>query len=108
MKQNQNRTPYHAYVLGRYCAADAWIELLRLGVLAPFRRQGIARKMLLHIESVIASSLCKAKRIIIELREQNHSARNLYTASGYRVIASRRAYYSDNDSAVVMEKILFP
>lgn len=76
----------------------AWI--ITLGVLPEFRRQGIARALLLACEARIT-----AKRIRLSVRRSNLSAIALYEAEGYRQVNVWEKYYVDREDALVLEKI---
>ena len=59
-----------------------------------FRRQGIATKLLGHIDS---------KYVFLEVRESNKLAQNLYRKLGFGEIGRREKYYDDpEESAIVM------
>lgn len=76
----------------------AWI--ITLGVLPEFRRQGIARVLLLACEARIT-----ARRIRLSVRRSNLSAIALYEAEGYRQVNVWEKYYVDREDALVLEKI---
>jgi len=76
----------------------AWIATL--GVAPEYRRQGIARALLLECESRI-----KQPRIRLCVRPSNQAAVRLYQVEGYFEVDTWRKYYNDGESALVMEKI---
>ena len=76
----------------------AWIATV--GVLPEYRRQGIARALLLECESRI-----KQPRIRLCVRPSNQAAIRLYQVEGYFEVDTWRKYYNDAESALVMEKI---
>ena len=80
------------------------MELLRLGVEPVFRRNGLARKILLALDKISADN--GVHKMLIELRENNFSARNLYQACGYNIVGQRKNYYNDSCNALIMEKIV--
>ena len=95
------------YAIGRFCQADAWIELLRLGVRPRFRRQGLAKRVLKHLEFQIVERCFKTARAIsIELRAENLAAKGLYQDCGYELFGQRLAYYQDGADALIMRKVL--
>jgi ribosomal-protein-alanine N-acetyltransferase len=66
-----------------------------------FRRQGIARKLLIH-------ALCEAwgegaRRAFLEVRASNQAAQDLYRALGFVEDGRRPRYYKDNgEDAILM------
>ena len=76
----------------------AWIATL--GVLPEYRRQGIARTLLLECEKRLG-----APRLRLCVRVDNTSAIQLYDQEGYARVGTWTKYYSDGGDALVMEKI---
>ncbi|MCL2749370.1 MAG: ribosomal protein S18-alanine N-acetyltransferase [Alphaproteobacteria bacterium] len=81
------------------CAADE-CEIITIGVHPDYRGTGVADALLQLIEKEIS-----AKKIFLEVAENNHAARKLYERNGYKQIATRPKYY-DNIDAIIMEKRL--
>lgn len=96
---------YHAYAIGSFCQAKAWVKLLRLGVRPKSRRQGLAKKILAHLDLMISRRFPETKSIRVELREGNFAARKLYVSCSYRVVAQKEAYYQNSVDALIMEKV---
>lgn len=91
-----------------YCAVTALYEtadLCNIAVKEEYRRCHIAEKLL---EKCIIS--CKNRgvtRILLEARESNAPAINLYQKTGFMEIARRKNYYKEPcEDAVIMEKVL--
>jgi [ribosomal protein S18]-alanine N-acetyltransferase len=57
------------------------------------RRQGAATALLRHVLADAAAA--GAVRATLEVRAANHAARRLYEKLGFRVTATRRAYYEN-------------
>ena len=76
----------------------AWIATL--GVLPEFRRQGIARSLLLECEKRLHSA-----RLRLCVRQDNSAAIRLYEQEGYVHVGTWTKYYNDGGDALVMEKI---
>ena len=76
----------------------AWIATL--GVLPEFRRQGIARLLLLECEKRLNSG-----RLRLCVRQDNTPAIRLYEQEGYVHVGTWTKYYNDGGDALVMEKI---
>ncbi len=73
------------------------IELVRVGVLKEHRNKGIAYKI---IEEAIREI---SKNIILEVREKNEPAINLYKKIGFKEISKRKSYYKDTgEDAIIM------
>ena len=76
----------------------AWIATL--GVLPEYRRQGIARLLLLECEKRLNSA-----RLRLCVRLDNTPAIRLYEQEGYQRVGTWTKYYNDGGDALVMEKI---
>ena len=76
----------------------AWIATL--GVLPEYRRQGIARLLLLECEKRLNST-----RLRLCVRLDNTPAIRLYEQEGYLRVGTWTKYYNDGGDALVMEKI---
>jgi [ribosomal protein S18]-alanine N-acetyltransferase len=71
-------------------------EILNIAVLPDFRRLGIGRSLLEH-------ELQEPAVYILEVRESNLAARQLYTRLGFAEIGKRPYYYqSPRENAIVM------
>jgi ribosomal protein S18 acetylase RimI-like enzyme len=75
----------------------AWIATL--GVLPEYRRQGIARALLLECENRL-----KFARLRLCVRMENTGAILLYEKEGYERVSVWPKYYNDGSDALVMEK----
>ena len=79
----------------------AWIATL--GVLPEYRRQGIARALLLECEKRLHTD-----RLRLCVRLDNAPAIRLYEQEGYLRVGTWKEYYNDGGDALVMEKIPAP
>jgi len=80
-------------------AADE-VHLLDLAVDTSARRRGIGRRLL---DAVIAYAReIQGRLVLLEVRRSNVAALGLYHSAGFSVEDVRRAYYSDNEDAIVM------
>src|SRR5512135_817717 len=75
----------------------AWIATL--GVLPEYRRQGIARALLLECEKRLHTN-----RLRLCVRLDNDGAIRLYEQEGYQRVGIWAKYYNDGGDALVMEK----
>lgn len=78
------------------------VRLMNLAVLAPFRRQGVATRL---VCTALRTGLeCGATRAMLEVRASNQEAQTLYHRLGFRQTARRARYYvSPEEDAVLME-----
>ncbi len=79
-------------------------ELLTLATHPDYRRAGHADALLTSGEKALLSQ--GVERVFLEVSTANPGALALYTRSGYRELARRRAYYRDGSDALVLEKWL--
>lgn len=91
-----------AYACGSVSLEEG--EILRVGVLPVYRRQGIG-------EQVLASLLARLERqgvekVFLEVRASNVAAQGLYAKMGFAVIGRRKGYYAAGEDAVIMSRIL--
>ncbi len=78
-------------------------EIITIGVAPEARRTGIAAAMLGIIEAELKKN--NVKTIFLEVAENNHPARELYSSNGYTEIGVRPKYY-DGVDAIMMKKDL--
>ena len=85
------------YALGRVVADEA--ELLKICVVAEWRKQGIAEKMLSGLLEKMREK--GAAACFLEVRSKNSPAISLYEKLGFEKIALRKDYYPDDDAVVM-------
>ena len=90
------------FVVAR-CAADEW-EIENIVVEAESRRQGFALAM-------IEELLCEARRrgvaaILLEVRESNAAARELYKKLGFREEGRRSRYYAQPEEDALLLRLV--
>lgn len=78
-----------AFILTRIIADEA--EILTIATHPDHRRHGLACALLDQFHA--AARERGAARAFLEVAADNHAARALYEAAGYRQIGQRRAYY---------------
>ena len=86
--------------------ATAWlvhdeIQLNNIAVLPDYRKQGIAQALIKEIVTIFKN----AKKIILEVNENNTAAKQFYKKLGFTVNGKRKSYYG-NEDAYLMEKDL--
>lgn len=78
------------------------VRLMNLAVLGPFRRQGIATRLVCTALQMGLEQT--ASRAMLEVRASNHEALTLYDRLGFRQTATRARYYTNPDEdALLME-----
>jgi ribosomal-protein-alanine N-acetyltransferase len=77
----------------------AWIATI--GVDPRFQRRGIGRQLLRGCEELV-----KLPRMKLSVRISNQNAISLYNKEGYQTVDVWGRYYSDDEDALVMEKLL--
>lgn len=78
--------------------AGCWImfeeaHMTNIAVIPEYRRQGIARRIILNMMQEAASR--GAVGMTLEVREFNYKAQNLYASLDFKKAGVRRKYYSD-------------
>jgi ribosomal-protein-alanine N-acetyltransferase len=86
----------YGYALGNRCGNE--YELLRIGVLPQFRRQGWGGVLMQEF-----LNKCGDGDVFLEVAARNAPAVALYVRCGFAECGRRRGYYS-NDDAIVMKK----
>ncbi len=80
-------------------------EILNIAVSKKFRRMGIAEKMI-EFACVKAKKAC-CEQLMLEVRESNTPARNLYEKMGFYPVGIRKKYYREpTEDAILMNKNL--
>lgn len=78
------------------------IHLHLLATAIDVRRQGIATQLMNILFQAAATQ--NIQRILLEVRQSNQNAQNLYHKLGFITIATRKNYYAGTENAVIMEK----
>ncbi|MFN8433193.1 MAG: GNAT family N-acetyltransferase [Anaerolineales bacterium] len=89
------------FIAGDPRPRDGWGWIATIAVDSNFRRRGIGTALLHACESQLG-----VQRSRLTVRTSNQGAINLYEKEGYRTIDVWKAYYSDGEDAIVMEKTL--
>jgi ribosomal-protein-alanine N-acetyltransferase len=80
------------------------LEVDLLGVVPPYRRQGVAVALLEHL--IEAERQAGAAEGHLELRASNAAARALYRRLGFVVLGRRARYYPDGEDALLLTRVL--
>ena len=79
-------------------------ELTRVAVCPQHRRKGVSKQLLNDLCRRVAAS--GAKRIFLEVREDNVAAIALYEQMSWKIVGRRKGYYKDGVDALAMERRL--
>ncbi len=90
------------FIIAR-CGGDEW-EIENVVVAPAFRRKGVAR--LLIGELVREARESDVASVLLEVRESNTAARELYAKLGFSEQGRRPRYYSDPEEDAVLLKLL--
>lgn len=89
---------------------DYWItfdscQLTKLAIAKKYQGNGYAYELMDHMIKDAINEKCEA--ILLEVRESNQIAQNLYKTYGFLEINIRKGYYTDNkENAIVMGKAI--
>lgn len=89
--------PLCALALGRTAADES--ELLTIGVAPAWRRHGLARELIAAVSEEARTR--GARRIFLEVAEDNAPARALYAAEHFAPVGRRPGYYARAGAAAV-------
>jgi ribosomal-protein-alanine N-acetyltransferase len=77
------------FVIGQLAADEA--EILSIGVAPDWQRLGLGKKL---VEGLVrAAQRGEAKRLFLEVADDNVAARKLYNALGFKELGRRKSYY---------------
>lgn len=79
-------------------------DLLFIYIEPKNRSSGHGKKLMDHY--MTRAKKHKVKKLFLEVRGNNQTARDFYDSLGYKVIRTIKNYYSDGDNGIVMEKSL--
>jgi ribosomal-protein-alanine N-acetyltransferase len=88
------------FVMARVAADEA--EILTLLVLPPYRRSGLARRLL---EAALGNAKMQGvETMYLEVASSNEAAQHLYNKVGFTLVGRRKAYYASGADALVLAK----
>jgi len=89
------------FVMARVAADEA--EILTLLVLPPYRRTGLARRLL---EAALDNAKMQGvEKMYLEVASSNEAAQQLYTKVGFTLVGRRKAYYASGADALLLAKV---
>lgn len=83
-------------------------ELIDIAVTPECRGKGTGRKLVEDAQAFLCSLSARAEAgageaaVFLEVREDNHNARRLYSAAGFTETGRRKNYYDDGTDALIM------
>lgn len=78
------------------------VHIANLAVSPKYRRLGLGRTLLAHMLARAAADGLRSATL--EVRAGNKAAQDLYTSFGFETVATRKAYYKDNqEDALLMQ-----
>jgi ribosomal-protein-alanine N-acetyltransferase len=85
------------YVL--ICETPWEVEIFRIGTIPAYRRSGVASAMILDL-----FSLFPTKDFFLEVKESNVPALHMYQKVEFSVLETRKNYYPDGTTAIIMTR----
>lgn len=90
------------FAIMRYADDSAHLDLL--AVAPPYRRMGVARRLLGWLET--CAKVAGIFQVSLEVREGNEAAQLFYEQLGYRAVARLERYYQNLEGAIRMTRDL--
>ena len=81
------------------------IEILGIGVIEEYRKNGIAGELMNALLDFFNKS--SYLKIILEVRQSNDTAKNLYTKLGFNKISKRKNYYKNEDADIYLKEKVY-
>lgn len=85
--------------VGIWCIYET-AELIRIAVMPDCQRCGVADSLMKEI--LCCAKGCACERMMLEVKDSNIAARELYKKHSFNEISVRRGYY-DGEDAIIME-----
>lgn len=83
---------------------DSYLHIANLAVKDNYRRRGIGSTIVSYMLDY--ARMENKKVAILEVREQNWAAINLYKKIGFKESGNKKLYYPDGNDAIVMKRVL--
>ena len=81
------------------------LHILGIGVLKDYRKQSIAKKLTQELISYFEIS--QFDKILLEVRESNEAAVNLYQSFGFKQYGVRKNYYVNEDAKLFQREKIY-
>ncbi len=88
------------FVMARVAADEA--EILTIMVLPPYRRHGVAQRLLQA--ALDNAKMHGAQKMYLEVASSNENAMQLYTKVGFVLVGRRKRYYADGVDALLLAR----
>jgi ribosomal-protein-alanine N-acetyltransferase len=88
------------FIMARLAADEA--EILTILVLPPYRRHGLARRLL--DAALDNAKMQGAAKMYLEVASSNDGAQLLYTKVGFTLVGRRKAYYASGADALLLAR----
>jgi ribosomal-protein-alanine N-acetyltransferase len=75
-------------------------SLLKLAIRPSCQRKGYGSLLLNHVMDKLRGM--SVEKIFLEVRDSNKAAQSLYAKAGFEPVSRRKAYYPDNEDALIM------
>ena len=82
-----------------------FIEILGIGVIEESRNKGIAKQLMNELIKYFNQSTYL--KILLEVRESNSTAKNLYTNLGFIKVSKRKNYYKNEDADIYLKEKIY-
>lgn len=90
------------FAMGQLAADEA--EILSIGVLPPFQKSGLGRRLLKGLSTALSNA--GAERLFLEVAADNPAAIALYESEGFKQVGKRPGYYERAGSSPVDALVL--
>lgn len=81
------------------CETPWEVEIFRIATIPAFTRLGVSTSLLNHLFTIFPK-----KDFFLEVKEQNKAAFTLYKKVGFEELETRKNYYPDGSTAVIMTR----
>ncbi|NND23514.1 MAG: ribosomal protein S18-alanine N-acetyltransferase [Acidimicrobiia bacterium] len=82
-----------------------FIEVLGIGVIENYRKNGFANELMNELVNYFNNS--SYNKILLEVRESNNKAKNLYANYGFKQISKRKNYYKNEDADIYLKEKIY-
>ena len=82
-----------------------FIEILGIGVVEKYRQKGIGKELMNELLKYFNQS--SYMKILLEVRESNSTAKNLYIHFGFNKITKRKNYYKNEDADIYLKEKVY-
>ncbi len=84
---------------------NEFIEVLGIGVIENYRKKGYGSELMTELVNYFNDA--PYRKILLEVRESNNNAKNLYANYGFKQISKRKNYYKNEDADVYLKEKIY-